>query len=86
MLKLSCCLTKHHTIKVYGVMEVSLHALTSVLDRSEQSASLPDRFTPEKKASGASLDGTETWSGHSGEEKTIPYPATNRTLVIQLVA
>jgi hypothetical protein len=45
--KLSLCLTKCHSMKTYGGMEVQLHAfLTSAPDGGEGSASCPGRFTP----------------------------------------
>jgi len=44
-------LSKHHTMKTYGGMEVQLHAcLTMALDRREWSASQPSHFTPRERA------------------------------------
>jgi len=40
--------TKHHAMKMYGGVELELHALTLVPDGSEWSASPPDRLTPVK--------------------------------------
>jgi hypothetical protein len=46
-MKLSQCLTKHHAMKMYGRVEVQLHALlTSELDGGEWSASRYGRFYP----------------------------------------
>jgi hypothetical protein len=46
--KLSLCLTKHHTVKTYDGVLIQLHAfLTLVLDGSEWLASGPDRSTPD---------------------------------------
>jgi hypothetical protein len=47
--KLSLCLTKHHSVKTYGGVEEQLLALTSALDAAEWSASRPGRFTPGKE-------------------------------------
>jgi hypothetical protein len=47
--KLSQCLTKHHAMKTYWVVEVESHAfLTSILG-GEWLASRPGRFTPDGK-------------------------------------
>jgi hypothetical protein len=49
--KLSLCLTKHHTMKAYGGMEVLLHEfLTSALDGGEWLTSRPGHFTPRERA------------------------------------
>jgi hypothetical protein len=49
--KLSLCLTKHHTMKTYWEWRYSsTHSLTSALDGSEWSASRPARFTPRERA------------------------------------
>jgi hypothetical protein len=46
------CLSKHHAMKVYGEVEVQLHAsLTSARDGSERSASRPGRLTVGERAS-----------------------------------
>jgi hypothetical protein len=51
--RLSLCLTKHHSIKAYWWMEVYLHAfLALALDGGEWSASRPSRFTPRERAPG----------------------------------
>jgi hypothetical protein len=48
--KLSLCLTKYHTVKTDGGMEVYLHVLlTSELDGGEWLASGPGRFNPGRK-------------------------------------
>jgi hypothetical protein len=48
--KLSLGLTKHHSIKTYGEVEVQLYAFfTSALDGGEWLASRPGRFTPGKE-------------------------------------
>jgi len=45
--KVTSCpgLTKYHTMKMYGGMEVQLYVLTSALDGGDCLASRPDRFT-----------------------------------------
>jgi hypothetical protein len=49
--KLSLCLTKYHPIKAYWGVEVYCQAfLTWALEGSERSASRPDRFNPEERA------------------------------------
>jgi hypothetical protein len=51
--KLSLCLTKRHTIKMYwGSGGVVPQFLTSVLDGGEWSASCPGHFTPRERAPG----------------------------------
>jgi hypothetical protein len=52
--KLSLCLTKHHTLKMYwGEWRYSsTHSLTLALDGSEWSASCPGCFSPSKRAPG----------------------------------
>jgi hypothetical protein len=43
--------TKHHNMKTYGGMEVSLHTfLTSAVDGDEWSVSRRSRFIPEVRA------------------------------------
>jgi hypothetical protein len=52
-IKLSLCLTKHHTMKMYWGVEVELHVLlTSALDGGEWSVLRPGRFTPRERAPG----------------------------------
>jgi len=47
--KLSLCLTKYHTVKAHGGVEVQLYAfLTSTLDAGEWSALRPSRFNSGK--------------------------------------
>jgi len=87
--KFSVGLTKYHTMKTYGGMEVCTHAfLTSALDGSKWSASWAGRFTPGKRAPGT------PWIGGSVDPRTgldtvgkrkVPVPAGNRTSVVQPV-
>jgi hypothetical protein len=48
--KLSLCLTKHHTMKTW--MYRSTHSLTLALDGGEWSVSCPGCFTPRERAPG----------------------------------
>ena len=49
--ELSLCLTKHHAMKTYRVMEVKFHTfLNVVLDGGEGSASNPSHFMPREIA------------------------------------
>jgi len=64
-------------------VEVQLHAfLTSVLEGGEWSTSHLGHFTPWGKSSEYPLDrrlvGPQSWSGHSGKDKKIPFLAPAR--------
>jgi hypothetical protein len=79
----SLCLIKHHTMTMYGGMELELHTfLTSILDGGKQSGSCPGRLTPGKRALNTH------WTGVCGGSKTgldavekrgTSAPAGNRT-------
>jgi len=57
-------------MQMYGGVELQVHAfLTSSLDGSEWSVSLPDRSTSEERAMAWMLGGPQGASGRSGEEK-----------------
>jgi hypothetical protein len=74
--KLSLCLTKYHSMRTYGEVEVQRHAfLTSALYRCEWSHLHPSHFTPEKSQ-----------FGRCDEGKKIPRTAGNRTPLVQPVA
>jgi len=51
------CLTKYHSMKVYGGVEVWVRTLlNSAIDGGEWSVSPPERFIPRERAPGAQLD------------------------------
>jgi hypothetical protein len=52
IIKLSLCLTKHHSMKAYWEWRYNTYSLTSALDGGEWSASRPGRFTPRERAPG----------------------------------
>jgi hypothetical protein len=69
----------HHTLKMYGKVEVQLHMfLTLALDGGEWSASCPCFFIPGKESwypTDRRLGGPQRWFGHDGkEEKSLPCP------------
>jgi hypothetical protein len=65
-------------------VEIQLHALTLALDGGELSASSPGRLKSPRHPLDR-LGGSQRRSWRGGEEKKIPYPAGNRTPVVQAV-
>jgi hypothetical protein len=91
--KLSLCLTKHHTMKAYWASGVTapLILFTSALDGNEWSASRPCRFIRRERVSGTHWIG---WMGpravlDSVVKRKFPSPhreANPRTPIVQPVA
>jgi hypothetical protein len=78
-IKLSLCLTKHHTKKTYR----DGHSLTSVLEEGEWSASRPGLFIPRERA--ASTRWIGGWVGSrasidTAEKRKIPNPRRESNL------
>jgi hypothetical protein len=70
---MSLCLVKHHTMNMYGGVEVQLHALASALD----GASRTGHFTSEKRGPGTDWIGG--WVGprvclDAVEKRKTSYP------------
>jgi hypothetical protein len=88
--KLSLCLTKHHAIKTYGMVEVKLYAfLSSALDGGEWSVSHPGRFNPGIRA----YDTHWMWSLvefraglNAVIKRKMSFSWENRTPIVQSVA
>jgi hypothetical protein len=84
--KLSLCLTKHHAMKTYVGMEVSIHAFLT-LDGSEWWASRPGVFTSGERAPPTTptytldrmLGGPQSRSDTVAKKK-IPSPRRESTL------
>jgi hypothetical protein len=77
-IKLFPGLTKHHTMKTYGGVELYVHALTSALDAGEWSASLHFRFIsgerdPDTHWIGGWWDSEPFWT-RCEEGKFLPLP------------
>jgi hypothetical protein len=71
------CLTKHHTMKMHGGVEVQLHAfLTSAVDGDDWSASRPGRFTPGERIPGNHWIGS--WVGLRIGLDTVPKRKENQ--------
>jgi hypothetical protein len=84
--KLSLCLTKYHSMKTYGGVDVWVRAfLTSAQDGSEWSASRPGRFTPRYPLN-RMLCGPQSRLDALARKNKILAPARNRTPVVQPVA
>jgi hypothetical protein len=65
--QLFLCLTKYHTMKMYGGGKIEIHKfITVALDGGEESASCPSCFTPSTQ-----------WIGNSGwpGKERNPYPS-----------
>jgi len=76
------CLTKHHAVKMYGGLEVSIQVLTSILSEGESSASCSGCLRPRGKSSGTQWIGgwVDSRAGFlaMAKRKKLSNPVVNR--------